>query len=217
MGAQDGHACTPPLPWSSAAGEISCLRLTRVPGAHHWGFTLDKWPELLVAAVSTVGALLGVGLGAWWQGRSSLRLLREQTRDAWSTRGHQVRHEQTMKLFDDKRAAYVRLSALVDELHAAMDDLQADRRMPAGLAGVEDPGPEPELRATKVADDVDALLTLIEILAPKQVYEAAVFLSVASLNHSPRLTPAMTDFVNFIRYDLGTDGSPPSGWTPTTP
>lgn len=171
-------------PWAPLADPSAVYLEARIP----------RWPDLVVPLITVMGTLLGVGLGARWQRRNSLQLFREQSRETWSTRTHPG-HEQTMKLFDDKRAAYVRLFAAVDEFAASNSGLWADAELLAGFVmSFELPhyGAEitPEERAARAENEVDEVLAIIELLAPRPVYRAAVTFSTTAMINGPRYSPS---------------------------
>ncbi|MBG6068148.1 hypothetical protein [Micromonospora ureilytica] len=129
-----------------------------------------------------------------------------------------------MKLFDDKRASYVRLFAAVDQLAASYSDLQpwptdlepesgeanfvSTLELPQGRRG----DMTPEERSTDAASEVDEVLAIIELLAPLPVYEAGVTYSTAAMSNGPHLSSAFSIFVDCVRYDLGIDEALPPGW-----
>lgn len=163
---------------------------------------MPKLPDLLAPALTVLGTLFGVALGAWWQGRSSLRLLREQSKDTWSARQHQVRHEQSMRLFDDKRAAYLRLFALIDEMSRTTGRLREWRE-----------ADEASRSTQEIYDELDEVLGLIEIIAQTPVDDAAVRFSTAAVDGLPsRFSPSIPEFIDHIRYDLGVDEVRPTEW-----
>ncbi|MEV4810284.1 hypothetical protein [Micromonospora avicenniae] len=163
-------------------------------------------------------------LGAWWQGRSSIRLLRiqaeeaervrrTQAEEAERVRQSQSQHEQLMKLFDDKRASYVHLLTVAANLAQARLELWEDVRLPFDHQAL-DSDQNPEQREKQASDEVDAALSMIEILAPRAVYESAVQLCGAALEvRSTIIHIDTSDFIGCVRRDLGTDPTPP-GLTP---
>ncbi|MEU0150903.1 hypothetical protein [Micromonospora fulviviridis] len=188
-----------------------------------------KWSDAIGPLVGAVSALLAVALGAWWQGRSSVKLVRiqaeeadrvrhaqaeeaervrqEQAEEAERVRQSQSRHEQLMSLFDDKRASYVHLLTVASNLGEARSELLEDRRLPFGPEAFLDQ--TLEQRDKDASDDVDAALSMIEILAPREVYDAAVQLCAAELAgrfYGGRVERSY--FIGYVRRDLGTEPTP---------
>ncbi|WFE44150.1 hypothetical protein [Verrucosispora sp. WMMD1129] len=163
-----------------------------------------KWSDAIGPLVGAIGALLAVALGAWWQGRSSVRLVRVQAAEAERVWQHQSRHEQLMRLFDDKRASYVRLLTVATNLAQARSELLNDNAIPFGpeeLLSELERGPAQQ--EAKASDEVDETLTMIEILAPHQVYEAAVHLSTTAIEGGGLGHVERAEFIGQVRRDLG--------------
>lgn len=179
-----------------------------------------KWSDALGPLLGAVSALLAVALGAWWQGRSSVRLVRIQAEDAERVRRAQAeeaervrqsqsRHEQLMRLFDDKRASYVHLLTVATHLAQARLELWEDVALPFNPGSFQ-PDQGPEQREKQASDEVDAALSMIEILAPREVYDAAVGLCATALAAPPTIGHIhRDDFIGCVRRDLGTEQTPP--------
>lgn len=188
------------------------------------------WSDLLVPGIGAASALIAVGLGAWWQGKSSLRLLEAQTQYAAKSHHQQARHERLMRLYDEKRATYTELIPLVEELSRAYRGLirnegMTDKNHPSLIflpKEVWSPDAEPQAPSeletvarydpdviVKTAEDrIDSALTALQILAPRDVYEAAVAHCTTVLPDASGNTLTFEKYIRAIRQDLGVDDVP---------
>ncbi len=172
---------------------------------------MASWWEI---TVPVTGAVAAGWLGAWWQGRSSLRLLREQLQDAERVRREEadaaraaraevLRDEKLMRLYDEKRRAYAAFAALTD---------QAIRLRPPDKGASRDEYAAKIHELSSSLGDTWGLLTLI---SPTSVHMLALDFAVEfdGGNDPDELLILSSNFVDAARLDLGVDVVPVSPGT----
>ena len=171
-----------------------------------------EWWELTIPAAS---AVVGGWVGAWWQGRSSRRILDAQLADAANTRREDREHDRAMRLFDQKVAAYSRLFSLADaraDLKKAHDEMErcAEETNPGEDRTAE--RIEKHLESLKellginekivtMTDEIIELVKTISLLAPGSISRSLEGFPGSAEDD----TRAIWNFVAEARRDLGVD------------
>jgi hypothetical protein len=168
------------------------------------GDLMASWWELVIPAAST---LLGGFSGAWWQSRSSLRLITKQADIMAKAHLEEERQSRYMRLFDLRREAY---NNLIDAAAIYEKNARSRRLKDGNIAGPPS-GPDKELR--QCGADLRRAVEAISLLAPREViYAASALESVTRETSKPGFSSrkdgryyrlARGRFIEHARADLG--------------
>jgi hypothetical protein len=160
---------------------------------------MAQWWELAIPAAAGVAGGWGA---AWWQGRVSLRLFKQQ-----------AAHERHVRTLDDRRAAYARMLAAARQTRLTMD---AFLRANASLDSASDKVPEIATARKEVAgeharsfqsatDELLACWTVLRVSAPLAVIAAAELAEAASTERTSyeQYQASVEAFSTAVRSDLG--------------